>query len=130
MNRAFIPLVLALMMGHGELFAQDWMSGAWAGTGYQIDGQQWWVELEIEESDILISYPDLACSGEWQLDRTSTLSVHGTEVILLGTSNCDQHAEVLVRPLGNQYLLVQYFLRWYHPEEPIATAVLERRVES
>ena len=104
----------------------SWLRGNWSGIGYQIDGQEWTVRLSAGEELLTISYPSLACGGEWDLREVSDHSATGLETILEGIGNCNQHVEVELELIGPDRLLVHYYLRWYDADKPIAFAVLAR----
>ncbi|MEL6537829.1 MAG: hypothetical protein AAFQ98_20585, partial [Bacteroidota bacterium] len=72
-----------------------WINGGWQGTGYQIDGQTWEVQMFADwDTGFEITYPDLSCGGVWDLTNQERLRFFFEETIEYGQDNCDQGVEV------------------------------------
>ena len=107
--------------------APTWINGSWEGTGTQIDGNTWEVELLAKMSEgYEISYPDLSCGGVWDLTDASMLKIQFRENIEYGQENCDQGVEVRVKRLSRERIQVTYWIRSMYPDQPIAEAVLRK----
>ena len=102
------------------------LRGTWTGIGYQIDESQWDVVLQVKGRQIDINYPSLSCNGEWRFAGQVEDDFEFKELILEGIDRCDQGVEVHVQQLSKHQVAVQYYLRWYNPNDPIATATLTK----
>jgi hypothetical protein len=103
------------------------MEGYWGGTGVQIDKHQWEVDLQIMTSDqVSINYPDLGCSGHWDLIQNGRRKRHYKEVITEGLGKCDQGVDVFVKRISDKKIRLTYYLYSYS-DKPIAKAVLKRK---
>jgi len=102
------------------------LNGQWNGIGYQIDGSQWEVDLTVKNRDITIDYPTLNCGGEWRIAKKMDEEVEFKELILYGINYCDQGVEVHVKKISKVEIEVNYYLREYYPNKPIATATLTK----
>lgn len=103
------------------------IKGKWFGTGYQIDGQTWEIALNYKKNKIKINYPTLACKGNWTLIYADNEKTIFRETIKKGIDICDQGAEIYLSQLDNNRLKVVYYLRAYHPTQPIAVGVLNQK---
>jgi hypothetical protein len=100
------------------------LKGKWFGTGHQIDEQTWPIALQFKNNRITINYPSLACKGDWTLIKTDHPQLMYKETIKKGIENCDQGAEVYLTPIDSNRIKVVYYLRAYHPTQPVAEGVL------
>ena len=77
------------------------LAGRWSGRGQQSDGQGWELTLDIAASGeslrAHVTYPALACGGEWTLEATTAREWGGNEHIAYGTNHCIENGVVHVR---------------------------------
>ena len=102
------------------------LRGEWTGVGYQIDNSQWDVVLTVKGRQIDINYLSLNCSGEWRFAGRDGDDFEFKELILEGIDRCDQGVEVHVQKISEEEVRVQYFIRSYDPNDPVATATLKK----
>jgi hypothetical protein len=86
-----------------------WLIGEWGGTGYQLDGQTWPVQLKATNEGIMVNYPELGCLGNWVLTkRLGPDKMEYSEQIRSGP--CDDAVRVVVQEVQPDLLVVSYFL--------------------
>ena len=102
------------------------LRGTWTGIGYQINEVQWDVVLHVKGRQIDINYPSLSCGGEWRFAGQVEDDFEFKELILEGIEYCDQGVEVHVQRLSKHQVAVQYYIRDYDPDDPIAIATLTK----
>ena len=122
MHKLTLPLLCLLILAT-SCAVPKWMNGSWEGTGNQIDGKTWKVEM-VSEAGVgtEVSYPGLNCGGIWDLRDTRILTMEFQEEIEYGTEFCDQHVRVVVKKLMGNRIHVKYYLPGI--EGPIAEAIL------
>src|SRR6267378_1941503 len=63
-----ILLLLLSATVSAQTRSNNWIKGAWEGTGYQTDDQSTWtMRLTARGRRFSIEYPSLNCGGRWQL---------------------------------------------------------------
>lgn len=104
-----------------------WLYGYWKGTGYQIDGQTWSIELSMEDGDVspLIRYPSLGCGGKWNISATSKNRLDLSEEITDGKTKCDNGCQITLFKIDDEQIAVVYTLPSFS-EDAIAWAVIKR----
>jgi hypothetical protein len=87
----------------------SWMTGTWAGTGYQIDDNSTWtMRLTSHSGKFSIAYPSLNCGGEWELRRLSPRRATFTERLSYGKEKCTDNSTVVIERLSNKQLVVLF----------------------
>ena len=75
--------------------------GSWSGRGQQSDGQGWAITLDVAASGgsvrAHVTYPTLACGGEWTLEATTAREWEGDEHLSYGTNHCIENGIVHLR---------------------------------
>jgi hypothetical protein len=123
--------ILIILLASFSAYSQEstetlWLEGNWVGTGLQVDKKQWKVELSVYDvKKPMINYPDLGCSGHWELVQPGSNKLAFKEVITEGIFSCDQGVEVFIKKRGKNKIRVTYYLRSYS-DKPIAKAILYR----
>ena len=118
----FIPLLLLILS-----CSPKWINGGWQGTGHQIDGQTWEVRFFANlEAGYEIDYPSLVCGGIWEVEDANWHKLSFVESIEYGQDHCDQGVEVTVTRISRTEIEVNYYIRSLYPEQPIATARLNK----
>ncbi len=126
MRNNLLYLVLVALL-FSSCSSTKWLKGSWGGTGYQIDGHTWEVALDAtDQADIKIDYPSLSCSGEWTILQSEKDFILLKENITTGVDRCDQGNEVEVTRINKNEINVEFYLRWFNPDKPIATARLKK----
>jgi hypothetical protein len=105
------------------------MAGTWTGNGIEADTSTWAVQLVVTGNDYAVEYPELGCTGQWDLIQQTATEARFTEVINQPDdpdvdSACASGGDVVVRRLGDTTLTVQ----WTYPDSAgdTATAVLTK----
>jgi hypothetical protein len=126
MYKLIVLIALALLMN--SCSNTKWLRGTWEGTGNQIDGKTWKIELTVPKgTPISINYPDLSCGGEWGLTKKQFHKAIFSEKIITGLNKCDQGCEIHAKKSGTHEIELVYYLRSFDPEKPIATAKLKKK---
>lgn len=111
---SFIILASLGNLAYAQSGKLKWLDGTWNGVGYQPGlKSQWEVKLVVNsaENTISISYPDLDCSGNWQIMKVKKRRISEfKEVILEGRDKCLNDLKVLIHLLDKEYLSVSYFI--------------------
>jgi len=130
MMRRTIMLIIILYLltscGFNKLISssENWLVGKWTGTGEQMDDTTWTLELNMSnEENISIVYPDLDCSGKWEITSQSKDMIIVKETILEGTDKCDQGVEIELRKINKSKLMAIFYLKDLS-DEPIAVATI------
>lgn len=130
----FLGLSLVFAFLGTQAYSQSkkikWLDGVWVGVGYQPPTKSnWQIKLEVNasENSILIDYPDLECSGKWEIKSLKkNKKSEFEEIILEGLNVCDNHVKVIIQPIDEHYLSVSYFLPSY--DGVAAFSVLRKQV--
>ena len=104
----------------------DWLAGTWHGEGKQLDGGTWSMDLWKEGDEFTVDYPNLKCSGQWNLTSQSSQQADFDEVITIG-KNCVSGAKVVVEKTGADEIRCSW--TYANTDAEVATADL-RRVKS
>lgn len=105
---------------------ENWLVGEWKGIGYQIDDQQWEVQLTVLSAKKLkINYPSLNCHGKWKIVSKTDQVIYLTEILKKGDHHCDKGVEIKLEYKSSNLIMATYYLKTYS-QEPIATAQLEK----
>jgi len=106
-----------------------WLEGDWEGIGDQSNTQTQWLTLlsyHPPKERPAVTYPDLGCSGHWELEQASTDRLLFQEHITRNSGRCSNLDWIYIRPQGTDTLLVHFAHVWAR-ERIIAEAVLVRR---
>lgn len=106
--------------------SDNWLDGEWNGTGYQIDGKTWTVELAKQADRLTIQYPSLGCGGNWKIIKSSKDRIELEETIVEGAEKCDQGCKIVLFKINENQLSVIYFLPSYQ-KDAIASLVLTKK---
>lgn len=99
--------------------------GIFEGTGYQVDGQTWKVELHYHNDSIIYcDYPSLGCEATWYLKSKTKEEIILNEHVTAG--DCDQDVEVHLFRINRRKFKVLYYFRLYDPVNPVAEVILEK----
>jgi hypothetical protein len=128
----FIAVLLALFLT-SVAFAQtkpaksnNWINGAWEGTGYQTDSQSTWTMLFAARGrKFSIDYPSLNCGGRWQLVTINAYRALFKERLDRGQADCTDNGGVVIQRLRKNQILFLYTLAGRR--EVTASAVLNRK---
>lgn len=104
-------------------YSIDFFLGSWVGTGAEVLGATWIVEITIGKEKIQVSYPSLKCGGNLVLisDQDNRLTLR--ESINFGLKRCVDRGKVVLIPQDGDHVLFNY----YYPNGELgATAVLTR----
>lgn len=104
----------------------SWMQGTWAGTGYQIDGNTWPVEMQHIGKRITIAYPSLGCSGWWQIVSINHSNIEFVEHITVN-NGCDQGGKIIVSHVDEHNISIAWFLPHLFGNKAIAYTVLHKK---
>ena len=103
-----------------------WLSGAWEGTGYQIDNNETWtMKLTVRGKVYKIEYPSLKCGGKWlplSIDRSRARFI---EKITFGLEDCVDKGNVVIERLNRRQ--VAYRFTDHGTRQVTASAILNRR---
>lgn len=123
-----ILFTLFLVFSITALFAKsdNWLDGEWSGTGYQIDGNTWSVELRKHDNKLTIQYPSLGCGGNWKIVNSSAERIELEETIIEGADICDQGCKIVLFKITENQLSVIYFLPAYQ-KDAIASLILTKK---
>ncbi|QCX39573.1 hypothetical protein FF125_14400 [Aureibaculum algae] len=121
----FTVLLLPFILLITSCSSSKWLEGKWEGTGNQVSGETWEVNLNYTDKEhISIKYPDLSCGGVWTLLKENKKEIVFKENIAYGISNCDQGVEAFVSKINENTIKVEYYLRAYDSINPLAEATL------
>ena len=130
-NLRFLMLLLALITFSTSCSNSKMLIGNWKGTGNQIDGNKWQVDLKYSDKEnISIDYPDLSCGGFWSILKEDKKVIVFKEKIEYGVLYCDQGVEVIVNKIDKNTIQLNFYLRSYDPIKPIADATLYRSIKN
>ena len=123
---ASIALLLVLSVYSSGQSKNNWMSGAWHGTGREVaDGSTWTMRLAAGHGKYEIKYPSLRCGGEWRLIRFRSRRASFAERIRYGASRCEPSGKVVITRLKGNRIKFSYY---YNGSKKIASyATLYRR---
>ena len=89
--------------------SNQWLTGTWEGTGYQIDDNSTWtMRLTAGNGNFTIAYPSLNCGGVWELKRLSARRAVFRERISYGKETCTDNSTVVIERLSNRQLVVLF----------------------
>ncbi|MCE3297303.1 MAG: hypothetical protein K0R65_3017 [Crocinitomicaceae bacterium] len=104
----------------------EWFKGHWTGTGNQVDGQKWDIDLTVKSaSKMKINYPGLGCGGSWSVIEVSDNYIYLKETLKKGSDKCDQGVEIRIDRISDSQATASFFLLSYS-ETAVATAVLKK----
>lgn len=115
--RAFSALAILLVLslsawsydGTPGKRSHSWLTGAWEGTGYQIDDNSTWtMRLTVHSTKFSIEYPSLNCGGVWELKRLTARRAVFTERLSYGKEKCVDNSTVVIERLSNRQLMVLF----------------------
>jgi len=87
----------------------SWITGTWAGTGYQIDDNSTWtMRLTAHSGKFSIAYPSLNCGGEWVLQHHYGNKAVFRERLSYGQDKCTDDSTVVIERLSNKQLVVLF----------------------
>ena len=117
---------LALTSANPGKSIPAWFKGHWTGTGYQVDGQSWQVDLKVKSSSKMkIDYPDLGCGGSWSVVEVTDSYIYLKEKLDKGQDKCDTGVEIRIDKTSDTQVMATFFLFSYS-EEAVATATLKK----
>lgn len=125
-----IIFTLVMLFSTG-LFSQEipeWISGEWAGKGFQPSDKGTWeivLSANHKTKTIIVSYPGLSCSGNWKIESYTENSAILTEIIIEGKSNCISGSKIFLN-LVNQGCISVVWESNLLPG-PDATAIIMRQ---
>jgi hypothetical protein len=108
----------------GDSVPAAWLEGEWAGSGKQLDGGTWSMQLTANGGAYTVEYPNLKCGGRWKLVSWDSSAAVLTEVITHG-SNCVSGADIKVQRLGDDQIECQW--TYANTDAEVATATLSRQ---
>jgi len=91
-----------VMLFSAGLFSQvipQWISGDWAGKGFQPSDKGTWeiiLSTDLKTKTIIVSYPGLNCSGNWKIESSTENSALLTEIIINGKTNCISGSKIFL----------------------------------
>lgn len=104
----------------------NWLEGEWAGEGYQSDTRTTWtVRLSVRNGSFAIEYPNIPCSGSWNLTNKHSRGASFTEYITQGTDRCVQNERVMIEKVSDSEISCKYVHAG--SREVVATAVLTKK---
>ena len=113
--------------GTSPVHRTSWMTGTWAGTGYQIDDNSTWtMRLTAHSGRFAIAYPSLNCGGEWVLRRQTGSRAVFTERLSYGKDKCTDNSTVVLERLSQTQLVVLYTNPGEH--EVNSSGILKRQL--
>lgn len=127
-----LALIICGITTAASLAAQplpNWLEGDWEGIGDQSNTQTQWLTLlsyHPPKEHPTVTYPDLACSGHWELEQVGTDRLLFQEHITDNSGRCSNLDWIYLHPQGTDTLLVRFAHVWAK-ERIIAEAVLVRR---
>ncbi len=126
--KKIILITVCIIVSLSSVFAKskNWLDGEWNGTGYQIDGLTWPIELTKQSGFINIQYPSLGCSGNWKIKKSSVKRIELQETILEGADKCDQGCKIVLFKISKNQLSVIYFLPTSQ-KDAIASLILTKK---
>jgi hypothetical protein len=122
-----ILLLLVFATVSAQTKSNNWFTGTWEGTGYQIDDQSTWtMRLTARGRRFSIEYPSLDCGGRWQLISINTYRARFKERLDHGQDKCTDKGTVVIQRLGKRQVFFLYSL--VGAREVTASAVLNRKL--
>jgi hypothetical protein len=109
----------------GPAVFADELAGSWSGTLVQSNKRSWKMTVRIDKGSgvATVTYPELNCTGQWQLKSIERTVLHLREHITDVTPRCSSDGTVDMTPQTDQTLSIAYV-----PDEGnyTATATLRR----
>ena len=119
-------LLMLIISTAGAQQNRRWLSGAWEGTGYQIDTDTTWpMRLSVRGNRYAIEYPSLKCGGTWQLLSVDSWKARFREKISFGLEECVNNGSVVIQRLGHGQLAYRFYNRG--SRRVTASAILNRK---
>lgn len=107
----------------------QWLDGVWEGEGYQSDTKTTWdVKLTVRDGTYAVEYPNIPCSGRWDLLDRNSRGASFTEVITQGTDRCGNNSHVMMEKVNDSEISCRY--THAGSRDVIATAVLSKKAQS
>ena len=95
-NSLQIVMILCFLLVFSSCIPLKKIEGHWQGTGDQIDGKSWQINLDADLAEgIIVTYPSLGCGGSWALIRKNKDQLWFKEQLNYGKRLCDQGVEIL-----------------------------------
>lgn len=119
-------VILAFAAVSAAQTRDNWITGVWEGTGYQIDSENTWtMRLTASDRGYTIEYPSLKCSGVWRIVSLDDRKASFVERISTGKQNCQDDGNVVIERLGPDQIAFRY--SYPNSTEVTASAILARR---
>jgi len=107
----------------------EWLNGKWDGRGFQPQGGKslWSVNFSYNSKtdEAQVSYPSLACSGNWKMVSNEANRVIFKEVITIGKESCIDGSEIIVHKIDDKFISVTWLSA--NKKQPDAFSTLEKR---
>ncbi len=106
----------------------SWLDGVWKGEGYQSDTKTTWaVVLTVHDRIFAVDYPNIPCSGKWNLNNGTSRTASFTELITKNATRCANNSHVLLEKVSDSEISCKY--THAGSRVVIANATLSRTVQ-